>query len=78
MQAREVLDAHFDLDNPNSRALRARIEELLEQPIEVVAPDLSGSLNAVQAYIQRKQSARQQVERDPAADALPSVEEARP
>ena len=78
VQAREVLDAHFDLDNPNSRALRARIGELLEQPIEVAAPDLSGSLNAVQAYIQRKQSARQQVERDPAADALPSVEEARP
>jgi uncharacterized protein HemX len=78
LQAREVLDAHFDLDNPNSRALRARIEELLEQPIEVAAPDLSGSLNAVQAYIQRKQSARQRVEREAPADALPSVEEARP
>jgi uncharacterized protein HemX len=78
LQAREVLDAHFDLDNPNSRALRARIEELLEQPIEVIAPDLSGSLNAVQAYIQRKQSARERVERDAPADALPSVEEARP
>jgi uncharacterized protein HemX len=58
--------------------LRARIEELLEQPIEVIAPDLSGSLNAVQAYIQRKQSARERVERDAPVDALPSVEEARP
>lgn len=78
VQAREVLDAHFDLDNPNSRALRARIEELLEQPVEVVAPDLSDSLNAVQAYIQRKQTARAQLERDAPAEALPNVEEARP
>lgn len=78
LQAREVLDAHFDLENPNSRALRARVDELIEQPVEVVAPDLSGSLNAVQAYIQRKQSAREQIETDASAEALPDVEEARP
>ncbi|MDP2245205.1 uroporphyrinogen-III C-methyltransferase [Pseudomonas sp.] len=78
LQAREVLDAHFDLENPNSRALRARVDELIEQPVEVVAPDLSNSLNAVQAYIQRKQSAREQIETDAPAEALPDVEEARP
>ena len=70
-QAREVLDAHFDLDNPNSRALRARVDELAEQPIAVTPPDLSPALNAVQAYMQAKQDARLQPpsETKPAATA---------
>ncbi|WP_296217577.1 uroporphyrinogen-III C-methyltransferase [Pseudomonas sp. UBA2684] len=76
-QAREVLDAHFNLDNPDSRALRARIDELVEQPIEVAAPDLSQSLSAVQAYIQRKQRTREQAEPE-APVATPPVEDARP
>jgi uroporphyrinogen III methyltransferase/synthase len=59
-QAREVLDAHFDVDNPNSRALRARIDELAERPIAVTPPDLTQALNAVQAYMQAKQAARLQ------------------
>ena len=78
-QAREVLDGHFELDNPNSRALRTRIDELIERPIEVDAPDLSRSLNAVRAYIQSKQSAREQFEVEaPAAAAEVEVEEPRP
>ncbi|MFP6848224.1 MAG: uroporphyrinogen-III C-methyltransferase [Pseudomonas sp.] len=68
-QAREVLDAHFDVDNPNTRALRARIDELATQPVGVTPPDLSPALNAVQAYLQAKQAARsqQKVEAEPAA-----------
>ena len=75
-QAREVLDAHFDVDNPNSRALRARIDELAERPIAVTPPDLSPTLNAVQAYMQAKQAARsqQQIEAEPAAAASDDVE----
>ena len=75
-QTREVLDAHFDVDNPNSRALRARIDEMAEQPIAVTPPDLSPTLNAVQAYIQAKQTARsqQKVESEPAAEASDDVE----
>ena len=75
-QAREVLDAHFDVDNPNSRALRARIDELVERPIAVTPPDLSAALNAVQAYIQAKQSARSQhkVEAEPVAADADDVE----
>jgi len=75
-QAREVLDAHFDVDNPNSRALRARIDELAERPIAVTPPNLSQTLNAVQAYLQAKQAARsqQQVEAEPAAAATEDVE----
>lgn len=75
-QAREVLDAHFVMENPNSRALRARIDELIERPIEVKAPDLSQTLNAVQAYIQSKQSAREQFEVE-APDEAANVEETR-
>lgn len=75
-QAREVLDAHFDVDNPNSRALRARIDELAQQPIAVTPPDLSPALNAVQAYLQAKQVARlqQSGEAPPAAAANDDVE----
>ena len=69
-QAREVLDAHFDIDNPNSRALRVRIDELIERPIGVTPPDLSPALNAVQAYIQAKQSARSQHKLDAESAAL--------
>ena len=69
-QAREVLDAHFDIDNPNSRALRVRIDELIERPIGMTPPDLSPALNAVQAYIQAKQSARSQHKLDAESAAL--------
>nr|WP_298146656.1 uroporphyrinogen-III C-methyltransferase [uncultured Pseudomonas sp.] len=75
-QAREVLDAHFEAENPNSRALRVRIDELFDTPIEVQAPDLSQSLNAVEAYIEAKQSARQALGVEAPASA--DVEEARP
>ncbi len=75
-QAREVLDGNFDVDNPNSRALRARIDELAERPIAVTPPDLSPTLNAVQAYIQAKQAARSQqtIEAEPAAATADDVE----
>jgi uncharacterized protein HemX len=78
-QAREVLDAHFDVDNPNSRALRARIDELAEQPIAVTPPDLTPALNAVQAYMQAKQAARlqQKGEAEP-AEAVKESAEAQP
>lgn len=58
-QAGEILQAHFNAENPDSRALAARIEELRQRPIEVQVPDLADSLVALQAYIARKQSARE-------------------
>lgn len=67
-QAAEVLDANFNRDNPDSRALRARVGELVDQPIEVKAPELSESLNAVQAYIEHKQSARERLKDAPGED----------
>ena len=68
-QAAEVLDANFNRDNPDSRALRTRVGELVDQPIEVKAPELSESLNAVQAYIEHKQSARERLKDAPGEDS---------
>ncbi|MGE8295288.1 MAG: uroporphyrinogen-III C-methyltransferase [Pseudomonas sp.] len=59
-QAEEILDAHFNLDNPDSRALRQRFSELAGASVEVKVPDLSESLDALQAYLQRKQAQRRQ------------------
>lgn len=59
-QAEEILDAHFNLDNPDSRALRQRFAELADASIEVKVPDLSESLDALQAYLQRKHAQRRQ------------------
>ncbi|WP_280355387.1 uroporphyrinogen-III C-methyltransferase [Pseudomonas sp. BN414] len=52
-QAREVLSGHFNEENPDSRALLARLDELSSQPVEVKAPDLAPALSALQAYLQR-------------------------
>ncbi|WP_044873177.1 uroporphyrinogen-III C-methyltransferase [Pseudomonas sp. LFM046] len=52
-QAREVLKGHFNEENPDSRALLARLDELAGQPVEVQAPDLTPALTALQAYLQR-------------------------
>nr|WP_239482316.1 uroporphyrinogen-III C-methyltransferase [Pseudomonas insulae] len=59
-QARDVLESSFNRDNPDSQALSARIGELLERPVAVELPDLGNSLSAVQAYISRRQAARNQ------------------
>lgn len=59
-QAEEILDAHFNLDNPDSRALRQRFGELADASVEVKVPDLNESLDALQAYLQRKHAQRRQ------------------
>ena len=75
-QARDILGGHFNAENPDSRALAARIDELQARPIEVQVPDLSSSLNAVQAYIASKQSARAQF--DSAVEVESAEQEPRP
>lgn len=52
--ARSVLLANFNPDNPQSKAMLDSLNQLAEQPVSVVLPDLSESLAAVQAYIQRR------------------------
>ncbi|AOE88080.1 uroporphyrinogen-III C-methyltransferase [Pseudomonas sp. TCU-HL1] len=68
-QAREVLNSHFNDENPDSRALLARLDELAAQPVEVQAPDLAPALSALQAYLQRTPGApASEVEKPGAAE----------
>jgi len=55
-QAHSVLDANFNQDNPQSKALGERLDELAKQPVSVVTPDLTQSLNALQAYLEQRHS----------------------
>ena len=52
--ARSVLLANFNPDNPQSQAMLAALNELAEQPVAVVVPDLADSISAVQAYLERR------------------------
>ncbi|WP_205299762.1 MULTISPECIES: uroporphyrinogen-III C-methyltransferase [unclassified Pantoea] len=52
--ARSVLLANFNADNPQSKAMLDSLNALAEEPVSVVTPDLGESLAAVQAYIQRR------------------------
>ncbi|MDT4870342.1 HemX, putative uroporphyrinogen-III C-methyltransferase [compost metagenome] len=56
-QAREVIQGHFNEENPDSRALLARLDELAGQRVEVQTPDLAPALAALQAYLQRNPNA---------------------
>lgn len=53
-EARSVLDANFNQDNPQSKVLGERLDELAKQPVSVVTPDLAQSLGAVQAYLEQR------------------------
>lgn len=52
--ARSVLLANFNPDNPQSQAMLAALNELAEQPVTVLVPDLADSISAVQAYLERR------------------------
>lgn len=69
-QAREVINGHFNDENPDSRALLARLDELAAQPVEVQTPDLTPALSALQAYLQRAPGAAEE------SDAAKPAEEA--
>lgn len=55
-QARGVLDDQFNQDNPSVQALRARLSELVTQPVVVPMPDLMPALTAVQSYLQHREA----------------------
>ncbi|MBF7730142.1 uroporphyrinogen-III C-methyltransferase [Pseudomonas sp. N040] len=64
-QAAAILQATFQQDNAQARALLASIEQLASQPVSISVPDLQPALAALQAYIAR----RLQAEEQPAAAA---------
>jgi uroporphyrin-3 C-methyltransferase len=53
-EARSVLDANFNQDNPQSKMLGERLDELAKKPVSVITPDLTQSLGAVQAYLEQR------------------------
>ncbi|MGH8381660.1 uroporphyrinogen-III C-methyltransferase [Pseudomonas sp.] len=52
--ARSVLLANFNPDNPQSKAMLDSLNALAEETVSVVVPDLADSLSAVQAYLERR------------------------
>lgn len=75
-QARSVLDSYFNVQNPDSQALLARIDELIGQPVAVTMPDLTPATDAVRAYVQKRQNASEKLQEErqsqsdqPAADS---------
>ncbi|RWU26727.1 heme biosynthesis operon protein HemX [Pseudomonas alkylphenolica] len=52
--ARSILLANFNADNPQSKAMLDSLNALAEEPVSVVVPDLADSLSAVQAYLERR------------------------
>lgn len=67
-QAGQILDDHFNLDDPKAKALRQRFTDLAKKPVAAPMPDLTESLDAVQAYIERKQAQRRGAPAVPAAE----------
>lgn len=69
-EAKGVLGSNFNNDNPQSRAMSLRLEQLAGQPVSVMTPDLAQSLASVQAYLERRHA--------PADSAGDGAEAARP
>ena len=53
-EARSVLNANFNQDNPQTKALGERLDELAKQRVAIATPDLAPSLSAVQAYLEQR------------------------
>lgn len=80
-QGRALLQRYFGLDTPENQALHDRLGELAAQPVAQELPDLTPALNALQAYLARREraeleaaAARQAGAQDeqPAAPAAPA------
>jgi uroporphyrin-3 C-methyltransferase len=53
-EARDVLKGNFNPDNPQSKVMLEQVGELSKAPVTVVTPDLTGTLSAVQGYLERR------------------------
>lgn len=73
-QAVEILAGHFSEDNANARGLRERIEMLRNRQVAVDMPDLAPALEALQVYVQKRESAADDAA--PAKDAQSEAEDA--
>ena len=53
-EARDILKGNFNPDNAQSKVMLEQVAELSVQPVTVVTPDMTGTLSAVQGYLERR------------------------
>jgi uroporphyrin-3 C-methyltransferase len=53
-EARDILKGNFNPDNSQSKVMLEQVAELSRQPVTVVTPDMTGTLSAVQGYLERR------------------------
>jgi uroporphyrin-3 C-methyltransferase len=74
-QAQGVLEAHFNSQSAESRAVRDAVNELAQKPVGLNPPDLSPTLSALQAYIARRQQPESASNTQPAPPAASPAQE---
>ncbi|WP_223544698.1 uroporphyrinogen-III C-methyltransferase [Pseudomonas sp. A-B-19] len=75
-EARDILKGNFNPDNAQSKVMLEQVAELRTQPVTVVTPDMTGTLSAVQGYLERRNvNAEDSVKplTRPAANATPEA-----
>ncbi|WP_409567092.1 uroporphyrinogen-III C-methyltransferase [Pseudomonas sp.] len=71
-QASRLIADLFSEENGQSRGLRDRIEQLAGQQVAVTLPDLSPALEAMQSYVQKRESAEDRSASPPRAGDAPA------
>ena len=71
-QASRLIADHFSEANGQSRGLRDRIEQLEKQQVSVTLPDLAPALQAMQTYVQKRESAENGEPGQPNQSTMPS------
>jgi len=77
-QAARLIEDHFSEENGQSRGLRDRIEELAKLQVSVTLPDLTPALQAMQAYVQTRESADSKEPGDAPERGAPASEAGQP
>lgn len=77
-QAARLIEDHFSEENGQSRGLRDRIGELAKRQVSVTLPDLTPALQAMQSYVQTRESADSNEPNDNAERGAPASEAEQP
>ncbi|MCQ4307295.1 uroporphyrinogen-III C-methyltransferase [Pseudomonas stutzeri] len=77
-QAARLIQDHFSEENGQSRGLRDRIGELAKRQVSVTLPDLTPALQAMQSYVQTRDSADNNEPNDNAERGAPASEAEQP
>ena len=77
-QAARLIEDHFSEENGQSRGLRDRIEQLGQRQVSVTLPDLAPALQALQAYVQKHESAETAAPVTPTETETPADEGEQP